>query len=174
MISLITVHPAHIVRAPWRDSWNPFDADRPVAVEHLMNSMRLHVMNGATLPIHVANLGEKFFVLDGHFALDVYDSLQQKEITLIVHADVTSIEQARAKYVSMNYLRSTEWLRDGVKLQATLTDLGVTAAYNAMEDPDLAKDLIERNAEQWGKFSKEVLLRDHETSEHDEDQPSAF
>lgn len=174
MISLVSVPLENVKRAVWRDSWSAFDTPKPLAVDHIFTRLVEHVRLGATLPIHAALIQGEYSVLDGHLALDVYEHMGRKEVTLIVHDDVTSIVAARAKYVSMNYLRSTEWLRDGVKLQKTLTDVGYTTASHCMEDPDLAKDLIERNVEQWDKFSKEVLLRDHEGGDVDADQQSAF
>lgn len=175
MIKITSVPLVDLKRAPYRDTFSAFDAERPMAVEHIVQAMRKHVeFNGATLLIHVAFVADEYLVLDGHLALDVYETLGRQQVTVIVHSDVTTAEQAKAKYVALNYLRNTEWLRDGVKLQKTLTDIGITVAYDSMEDPQLAKDLIERNAEQWDKFSKEILLREHETPEHNEDQLSGF
>lgn len=174
MIEIRTVTSFEVDRAPWRDSWAALDNVKPLAVEHLLNCMISAVAAGATLPIHVADIeGRYLLVLDGHFALDVYEAMGRMEFQVIVHSDVTTLEQARERYVSMNYLRSSEWLRSGVKLQKTLATIGITRAYSLMQDPDLAKDLITRSEEQWEAFSKEVLLRDHE-QDKDEEQGNFF
>jgi hypothetical protein len=158
VISVLTVPIERVKAGAYRDTFH-FDAslDIPLEVDHMCFLMAEQVKAGATLPIHVAKIGEDFVIVDGHVRWDLYLHLKAKQVTVILHDDITTLEQAREAYVSMNYLAQREWLRSGVKLGHTLSDIesesGEGAAAKLVSDPEMARHLIRRNNARWWEFS---------------------
>lgn len=170
MISVITVPINQIKGGPYRDSRNVFDKKVPKAVETLFFNLVYWVSAGATLPVHVAELttGE-YVVVDGHSCLDVYRHLGKREVSVIVHSDIKNEQAARTAYISMNYLRSNGWMRKMVILREELVKVGESIATRIMADPELARDLVNRDDSRWAEFSTVLDDKDDESEPLDFD-----
>lgn len=164
MINVVTL-PILLLKddAPYRDSWSAFDNAKPQAAQTLFNNLAAIVSAGGTLAIHVAKLhedGGNWIVLDGHLSLDVYRHMGRKDVVTISHDNIRTLADARAAYISFNYLRSTGWLRDSVKTREELVLLGEVQAIQRMADPDLTRDLIGRDDTRWKEFNTVVTTED--------------
>jgi hypothetical protein len=166
MISLVTLPISRVRDGSYRDTWDVFDEARPKAAQTLLCNLIDHVREGATLPIHVAELtAGEYVVVDGHFCLDVYRYLNTEQVSVIVHHEIKDERAARIAYISMNYLRSDGWLRDAVITRDELASLGEATAVKIMADPELARDLVNRDDSRWMEFKSvfEDAERDQRT-----------
>lgn len=169
MSSVLRVNIGNIQDGPYRTTWRYQDNRRPQAFDHIFRSLQEIAMTGHELTIHVYQSGSAVFtVLDGHIALDVYRAFGRESIPVILHENTHSEEQALAFYIAANYLRCEGWLRSGVKLRDLLAKLGENRAALLMADPDLAKDLVNRNQVKWDTYSTGFV--DPNDNENHEDQ----
>lgn len=174
MIEIRTLTPFDLAfaAAPWRDSLQVSKLGRPLAVDQIVGKFKLAAKAGAALPIHVAFVDDAYIILDGHLILEALED--REEIQVILHTDVVTLDAAKQRYVSMNYLRASEWMRSGVILSETLAGIKPGEMHNAVADESIADDLISRNNEQWETFNKEIMLRDKEREVDNEDQLDIF
>jgi hypothetical protein len=153
MLSLITVPIGEVKDGSYRDTWRVGDKEMPTAAQAILQNLQDIVSAGDPLHIQVAKIDGEYVVLDGHFCLDAYRNMGRKVVLVILNDRIQDIASARAAYIGFNYLRSPGWLRDSIKTREELVRLGAGEAVKRMADPDLARDLINRDDERWKKFS---------------------
>lgn len=155
MIRLVTLPVTGIHDGPYRDTWKLSNFKSPESIQALGRNLITHVKANGFV-IHVAPITPDGFytVIDGHFLLDVAKQLGHESVNLIVHDEIRTLEQARTAYLSFNYLRSSDWLRDAVITREQLKQVGLNTAISVMADPDLAKDLVLRDDSRWQEFKQ--------------------